>query len=114
MSSKKNGKRSFRGRVIIDPNVQREIRSHELVARAAWGGRAPLERAKISAVFYVRDGRGDLDGKWTTAQDVLVKAGVLRNDSIARLDHVILRAVVTNGDEAVEIRLYSDGEEMTQ
>ena len=85
VATKKNGKAAFNGRVVQTRAKKADLDSLILQARQQWGGRPPLQKAKIQALFFVRDGRGDLDGKYTTLQDVLVKAGVIRNDSIARL-----------------------------
>lgn len=91
--SKKNSKRAWKGRVMIDPEIQVIVRGLEMQARFAWK-REPIERASIRAVFYVRDGCCDLDGKFTTLQDVLVKGGVIVNDSIARVPRTSQEAVV--------------------
>lgn len=85
VATKKNGKAAFNGRVVQTRAKKADLDSLILQARQQWGGRPPMETACISAAFFVRDGRSDLDGKYTTLQDVLVKAGVLRNDSIARV-----------------------------
>lgn len=56
--------------------------------------RKPLERAIVSAVFTVPNGKADLDNMYTTLQDLLVKGGVIRNDSIARVAAFSAKAVV--------------------
>ena len=91
--SKKNGKKAWRGRVIIDREIHEIVNGLKFQAQAMWQ-QAPIERAAIRAVFYVRDGKCDLDGKFTTLQDVLVQSGVLRNDSIARVPRTSQEAVV--------------------
>jgi hypothetical protein len=50
----------------------------------AWTKNLRLEHAHISVRLTVGDGRADRDNKVTTLLDILVRAGVLRNDSIAR------------------------------
>jgi hypothetical protein len=91
--SKKNSKRAFRGRVMIDPEIQVIIVGLKLQAQAMWKGPA-IERASLRAVFYVRDGKCDLDGKFTTIQDVLVQCRVIVNDSIARVPRTSQEAIV--------------------
>jgi hypothetical protein len=91
--SKKNGKKAWGGRVIIDPEIQAIVSGLNLQAQAMWK-RAPVERASLRAVFYVRDGRCDLDGKFTTIQDVLVQCRVIVNDSIARVPRTSQEAIV--------------------
>jgi hypothetical protein len=103
--TKKNGKKAWNGRVITDPEIRAFVQALEWRAVAAWGGRAPLEKAVVRMKFHVRDGRADADGKYTTMQDVLVKAKILRNDSIARVRRGTFAAEITGGDEWTEIRL---------
>lgn len=105
--SKKNKLRpSGAGRKLHnDPVVASEILALEWLARIAWGAAPPIEyTSAIRAMFYVRDGCADLDSKWTTVQDVLVKAHVLRNDSIARVARVSYEARI-DADERVEIEI---------
>ena len=47
----------------------------------AWGGREPMDRPALRAVFRIVDHRSDVDNKYTTVQDCLTKAGVLINDN---------------------------------
>jgi len=102
--TKKNAKHAWKGRVIIDPAIKAQVQVLEWRARSIWGARKPLPSAIVHARFFVRDGRADLDGKYTTIQDVLVKAGVLANDSIARIKRVSMAAEYDE-NERVEIRL---------
>lgn len=69
----------------------------------------PIEYAKVSMTFYVRDGRADLDGKFTTMLDLLVKGGVLKNDSIARIRSISAEAVISE-HEHVEIEIQERAE----
>jgi len=111
MPSKKNNLRPRfgKGRGLMNSReVTAIIQGFEIQARAAWRGKPTIERAKISATFCVPNGFGDLDGKYTTLQDVLVKAGVIRNDTIARVpahmvDHVI------GDDEGVSVEILDLG-----
>jgi Holliday junction resolvase RusA-like endonuclease len=76
--------------------------------KSQWQNTGPLWKPRISATFFVVDGRSDLDNKWTAVQDVLVAAGVIANDSIACLPGPIsLQAATTEGIERVEIELES-------
>ncbi len=97
--AKKNGKHSYRGRVVIDPAARAEADWLTLQLRQWWGRRPALESVRsIDIDFHVRSGRADLDGKYTTVQDCLVEAGVLVNDSIARVPEFGCCAVVVKGD----------------
>ena len=91
-------------------NIQALIDALILQSRTQWNGQAvrPIERTElISAVFTVKDGRSDLDGKWTTLQDILVKAGVLRNDSIARVPHTEQQALIRpDEEESVSVMIW--------
>jgi hypothetical protein len=109
--TKKNGKRAWAGRVVIDPAVRGHIDALVYQARGIWRARPPIEKARmIRAIFGVRDGRGDLDGKWTTLLDCLVRARVIRNDSIARLPRHITEARIINpgNEEWVEVRIWQE------
>jgi len=103
---KKNGKHSWKGRVVIDPAARSAADWLTLQLRSWWGSREPLEKVqRIEAVFNVRDGRSDLDGKYTTIQDCLVAAGVLANDSIARVPQFACGAFQGKGGESVTISI---------
>jgi Holliday junction resolvase RusA-like endonuclease len=91
--SKKNKWKPGRGRVFLPREAQREIDSLILQVRMQWQ-REALEQAEIRMHFRVRDGRGDLDNKQTTILDVLVKAGVVKNDSIAHLRRLTATAEI--------------------
>jgi Holliday junction resolvase RusA-like endonuclease len=80
-------------------NIQALLDALQLQVQAAWK-RPTIERvAEIRALFIVQNGRSDLDGKYTTLQDVLVKAGVLRNDSILRLQGFRVRSCIRPQEE---------------
>ena len=73
----------------------------------ALGRFSPIEYPRsISATFYVADGRSDLDNKYVALQDVLVSAGVIVNDSIARVRRIEAVAIVTSDKrERTEIEI---------
>ena len=97
---KNNLRRGARGGVFIQSAVSGDINSLLFQAREQWNVRQPIETvADIDATFEVLDGRSDLDGKYTTIQDVLVKARVLRNDSIARIRKFRAVAVISDTEE---------------
>jgi hypothetical protein len=108
IATKKNGKMSWGGKVVTTRISKRELDALILQVKSQWRSE-PLEETKhLHAKFYVRDGRGDLDGKYTTLQDVLVKAGVIRNDSIARLRAFSAEAAMLHkdADEWTEVELW--------
>jgi Holliday junction resolvase RusA-like endonuclease len=99
--TKKNGKRALGGRVVMDREIAGQITRLMWQAREQWAGKPPIQQCRITATFYVRDGRADLDGKYTTMQDVLVAAGVIRNDSIARVAGFCCEAIVDSNERVV-------------
>jgi hypothetical protein len=104
--SKKNSRGMGKGRVFVKDEDKAVIDSLIWQARTIWSG-APAIKPSIEACFVVRDGRSDMDNKWTTVQDCLVKAGVLKNDSIAQLcGPITLRARIEDvAEESVEIEV---------
>jgi Holliday junction resolvase RusA-like endonuclease len=102
--TKKNGKKAFGRRVVIDPAIKSEIAFLTLQVRSQWK-REPVERAAVAALFHVSDGRSDLDGKLTTILDCLVQGGALRNDSIARVKTLAAEAIIDPEGERVVIEI---------
>ena len=88
--TKKNGKNAWRGRVVIDPEKKRQVEGIEWELRRQWANRPALKRVAIRATFVITHHRCDLDGKYTTIQDALKKAGVIVNDNTK---HVLRFAV---------------------
>lgn len=107
--SKKNAYRYTSRGGYIPAQIASELLSLQVQARAQW--RQPtLESAVIGAVFYVKDGASDLDNKLTAAIDVLVKAGVIRNDSIKRVKRISAEAVIVkDGEEWTEVSVDAVG-----
>ena len=104
--TKKNAyMRSRNGRMYRRADIAAAIDALTLQAQSQWRCE-PLAEATVRAKFYVRDGRGDLDGKLTTVLDILVKAGVIRNDSIARLKDIRASVAAIRPDEAVEVQVW--------
>ena len=101
-AKKNEWKRAGRGGIYFDRDATKpEIDSLTLQARKQWR-RDPAHEPSIMATFYVRDGRGDLDNKYTTVQDCLVKAGVLRSDNVKHLPGPIgFRGVVDKNERTV-------------
>jgi hypothetical protein len=98
-------RRSRNGGLHRDAEVTAQIDDLVLQAACQWRRRTPLEHPRIVAEFYVRDRRGDLDNKWTTVQDVLVRAGVLRNDNLAHLRGPVTFSGRVDQRERVVVRL---------
>ena len=87
--SKKNLWRRGRGqKAYLDRSSQAEIDSLVLQARSAWK-RAPLSHPSLDVHIYTRSRRQDRDNIVTTMLDVLVKAGVLVGDNIARFNGML-------------------------
>jgi Holliday junction resolvase RusA-like endonuclease len=102
---KKNAyKRSFNGRMHVPAEIRAQLDALQLQAQAQWN-RPPMDDAHIKARFFVRNRKSDLDNKYVALQDVLVKAGVLVNDSIAHVRSFEASAVVTILDEYVQVTI---------
>jgi len=68
------------------------------------GNTEPLNQPSIMVHFKCSNGRGDLDGKWTTLMDCLVKARVLVNDNLRHLPGpVTYSGEIADVDEATII-----------
>lgn len=81
--SKKNMlRRSKNGGMFRDRAISDKIDALTDQAILQWGERKALVRPAISALFLVCDERSDIDNKWTTVLDCLVRANVLENDNI--------------------------------
>lgn len=93
------------GGMYLPAEIENEIASLTMQARGVWGANAPLDRAHVKAIFFLKDRRGDLDGKLVTILDCLVKARVIVNDSIAHLPSFEAKAVVTSLDERTEVTI---------
>lgn len=107
--AKKNGKHAWKGRVVIDPAARSEADWLTLQLRRWWGRREPIGFVnRLGCLCSVRDGRSDLDGKFTTIQDCLVEAGVLVNDSIARVPLIWCGSNRTKGEETAEIEIVTE------
>ena len=78
--------------------IDEALNSLTLQARVNWLGE-PLSCPEVGLVFFVRDGKGDLDNKTSTVLDCLVKAGVLTNDSIAHLPGPLTARAQVDPDE---------------
>lgn len=105
MPEKKSHYRRRAGSGLYLPaDIKAWINSAILQMRSQWPYH-PLEQAHLKMRFYVNNGRADLDAKVTTALDCLVKAGVIRNDSIAHLKHFEAEAILTARDDRCEIEV---------
>lgn len=88
-----------------DPQIASQLDYLVLQAKAQWKCEPLEEVVHLIANFTVRDGRGDLDGKYAALQDCLVTAGVIRNDSIARIRGFAASAVIGE-PERVEVDIW--------
>lgn len=104
--TKKNGKHSWRGRVVIDPDKKKVLGDFELLARSRWRGRPALTQAEVKMLFYVSHERADLDGGQTSLLDILKQAGVIVNDSMKHVRRIEASFIkVHAGAEGVEVSL---------
>jgi Holliday junction resolvase RusA-like endonuclease len=86
----------------LDPIHAAQIEALMWQARKQWTGKEPIEKPqRIATHFFVLNGRSDLDSKYTTIQDVLVKARVIRNDSIARVKKFSAEAEIAPDEQVV-------------
>jgi hypothetical protein len=103
-SKKNDWKRGSLG-IYLPKEIVAQIDGLILQAKSQWH-RKPLEQFGLRMHFIVKDGRSDLDNKCTCAIDLLVKAGVLRNDSIAHLRSIsATAAIMPMEEESVRITL---------
>ncbi len=85
-AKKNEWKRAGRGGIYFDRSeTKSEIDALVIQAQSQWAGKPPVSRPSVLVTFYVRDARGDLDNKYTTLQDALVTAGVLKGDNVKHL-----------------------------
>ena len=89
--AKKNAwRRRANGGIGVDRETHAHIDALILQARVQWGRKAPLVNPDMDVKFIVRDRRGDRDNKLTTVIDVLVKAGVLKNDNMKQFNGTLV------------------------
>lgn len=101
-TKKNNLRRSKNGGMFIDRKVAEAITPLLLQVRATWNGKPPIQRVRsISAMFYIKSRRSDLDGMYTTCQDLLVKGGVIKNDNLTVVTDVKMTAQRVMKDENV-------------
>lgn len=95
--SKKNAwKRTVSGQVYLREDIQRDIDG--LLIR--------LISLKIKAIFYIKNGRVDLDNSYTTLQDLLQKAKIIENDKMITAFEV--ERHVDKHSPRVELEIWSD------
>lgn len=76
-----------------------------------WRPHYPPEHSDISVRLFVRNRRGDRDGKLAVLLDCMVQAGVLRNDSIARCNgRIVIEPAEVRQEEGAEIVISWEGE----
>lgn len=79
--------------MVLDPTTRDQVNIQLAEVRRAWGRRPALERVAIRATFYVTHHRCDLDGKYTTIQDILKDAGVIASDNTKHVVRFTARAI---------------------
>lgn len=103
---KKNQLRIGKGRMFRDASVTAQIDALTWRIKERWGSEKTMQRARVTAYFYVLDGRGDIDNKYTTLQDCLVRAGAIKGDTIARIPGFSAQAeIIESGEESVIVEL---------
>jgi hypothetical protein len=94
-----NGKR-------IPEDLRALLDSMQLMIQGRWNRRTPLTSVSCHMCFHVSDLRSDLSNAYQTVEDVLKKAGVIVNDSMAHLTHQSSSFIrVSKGQEGVTIYL---------
>ena len=85
MPSKKNAWKGGRGRVYLPADLNRELDAFLWQLKAVLVRekiRKPIEApAEIFVCFYTCDAKRDTDNMLTTLQDLLQKAGMVKNDN---------------------------------
>ena len=104
--SKKNTWRPRAGGIYQRKEVNKELDALILQARSLWK-LDPLLHPEMEVTFYVSGGRSDRDNRLSAILDVLVKAGVLANDSIASFNgKMTVLPAVHSEEEKTIIRLW--------
>jgi Holliday junction resolvase RusA-like endonuclease len=93
------------GRRFKPADVKKQIDWITWQIKAETGNIAPLDKPSIRVHFICDSGRADLDNKYTTIQDCLVKAGILINDNLKHLDHYGPVSGEVGEPERVEIEI---------
>jgi Holliday junction resolvase RusA-like endonuclease len=65
----------------------------------------PLDWAEVNATFYLPAFRGDLDNKYTTLQDLLVKGGVIAGDTAKRIGYFSCKGL-SSAHERVVVEIH--------
>lgn len=99
--SKKNRYRYSQRGGYVPAEIAQQLETLAWELYRQWGNRKPIEYASVFVRFFVPDGKADLDNKYTAVQDLLVKAGVLRNDSISRVRSFACEAVIASSERAL-------------
>ena len=98
--------RSKNGRMFKNSALQAEIDAITRQILMQAGNIQPLVHPTIRAHFVCSDARSDIDNKWTTVQDCLVKAGVLINDNLKHLrGPITISGEVVRGREEASIEI---------
>lgn len=105
--AKKNTWRPKPGGVYQRKDVRAEMDGVILQIKSQWKC-APLEEtAFLKLAFTVPNGKSDLDNRATTVIDCLVKAGVVKNDSIARINSFSAEATINpKAEEGCLVHIY--------
>lgn len=109
--SKKNAwKRTVSGRVYLRDDIQKDIDgllyrliSHKNRSRIQFPINGTL---KLTAKFYVKNERVDVDNSYTTLQDLLQKAKIIENDN--QIKSFAVDSCVDKHSPRVELEIWSD------
>lgn len=106
--SKKNAwKPNGRGGMYLDKALRRELDGLTLQLIAIRNKNRllkPMEGSiRIEVVFYEKGGRSDLDNVYTTLQDLLQSAGIIKND---RMVEDIIATRIKDGEDRVVGSVY--------
>ena len=101
---RRNGINRATGKPItfLPKEVKAVLTAMELQARAKWRGRPPLTDVFLNLTFHVSNLASDSDNRDKSCRDILRKAGVIHNDSMAHIRRVTLEHdLVAPGQEGV-------------
>jgi len=111
MPSKKNAwKHGRNGQVYIDKDMKRElgVLSYQLSRQRIKAGiKSPLVgNIRVEVIFYINKVRVDDDNAYTTFQDLLQDAKIIKNDRMV-YDHSVRREII-KGEPYCEANIYLD------
>jgi Holliday junction resolvase RusA-like endonuclease len=101
-SKKNEWKRASGGGIYFAKDSTRaDIDSLIIQARSQWRGKPPARKPTVLVTFHMANAAADLDNRYSTISDVLVKAGVLVDDCLREVSRFGVQGVVDREEKTV-------------